>query len=163
MVGWNDRRDVTSLSRQQYADLLAFRSALRRYLRWSEEEAGRIGLTRMQHHVLLAVKGHPDERGPTIGDIAGYLALRPHSTAELVARVVATDHLARVTDPHDRRVVRLRLTASGERCIQLLTRSHLEELRRLAPLLDAVALEDARGEGGPTVVERPPGSGGVAR
>jgi DNA-binding MarR family transcriptional regulator len=38
----------------------------------------------------------------------------------------------------DRRVVRLTLTETGKRALAQLSATHLEELRRLTPLVDAV-------------------------
>lgn len=124
------------LSERQYRDLLAFRVALRRFNRWSEDQARAVGLTHAQHQLLLAVRAHDDDRGPTIGEVADYLLLRHHSAVELVDRAVATGVLERLRDPEDARVVRLGLTPLGKERITQLTALHLEELRRLAPFLE---------------------------
>jgi DNA-binding MarR family transcriptional regulator len=42
----------------------------------------------------------------------------------------------RVTDSSDGRLVRVRLTALGERCLTGLTPAHLAELHSLAAILD---------------------------
>jgi DNA-binding MarR family transcriptional regulator len=118
-----------------YAALLAFRTALRRFNNWSEAQARTVGLTHAQHQLLLAVKGHMDPRGPTIGDVASYLLLRHHSAVELVNRVQAGGYVARSRDGDDARVVRLRLTSLGEERIEQLTQLHVDELKQLAPLL----------------------------
>jgi DNA-binding MarR family transcriptional regulator len=123
-----------------YTALLDFRVALRRFNRWSEDQAAKVGLTHAQHQLMLAVKGHPDERGPTISQVADYLLIRHHSAVELASRTEALGFVKRVKDPDDGRVVRLLLTADGEGGIRLLTAAHLSELRalgpRLLPLLD---------------------------
>ena len=75
-----------SLTTKEYQHLLALRTGLRRFLHWSEEQAHAAGLTPSHHQLLLAVRGHDDPRGPTIGDIAGYLLLRHHSAVELAQR-----------------------------------------------------------------------------
>ena len=62
-----------------YEDLLSLRTGLRRFLRWSEQQAEAAGLTPAQHQLLLAVRGHADPRGPTVGEVADYLLLRHHS------------------------------------------------------------------------------------
>jgi|SRR6185295_8143050 len=116
-----------------YRRLLQFRTGLRRFLRWSEEQAVKAGLTPAQHQLLLAVRGHDGERGPTIGDVAGYLQLRHHSAVGLVDRAVKAGLVERQEDPADRRVARLRLTPQGEQTLQQLTAAHLEEIARLAP------------------------------
>jgi len=115
-----------------YRRLLLLRTGLRRFLHWSEGQAEEVGLTAMQHQLLLAVRGHPDPRGPTIGDVASYLVLRHHSAGELVDRAETAGFLERVRDAVDLRVVRLRLTPLGSRRLAALTQVHLEELARLA-------------------------------
>jgi DNA-binding MarR family transcriptional regulator len=121
-----------SLGDADYRRLLALRTGLRRFLHWSETEAQAVGLTPAHHQLLLAIRGHDDPRGPTIGDVAGYLLLRHHSAVELVQRAAALDLVARAEDPDDRRVVRLSLTAKGASALEKLTSLHLEELSRLA-------------------------------
>jgi DNA-binding MarR family transcriptional regulator len=116
--------------------LLELRTGLRRFLHWSDESARHAGLTPSQHQLLLAVKGHPDRRGPSIGDLAGYLMLRHHSAVGLVDRAVTSGIVVRHEDPDDLRVVRIRLTPKGARVLERLSRSHEDELRRLqAPRL----------------------------
>ncbi len=121
-----------------FAALLRFRTALRRFNRWSEEQAAIAGLTHIQHQLLLAIKGHADPRGPTISDAAEYLLVRHHSVVELATRVEMLGFLARHPDDDDRRVVRLRLTSVGEDRIHALTEVHVRELASLAPLLQAL-------------------------
>ena len=114
--------------------LLGFRTALRRFLHWSEEQARASGLTPAQHQLLLAVKGHDAPSGPTIGEIAAYLALRHHSAVELVDRAQGAGLVKRSRDRDDHRVIRLFLTASGEEHIRRLSALHLAELGQLALL-----------------------------
>lgn len=118
-----------------YEALLAFRTALRRFNHWSEAQAKDAGLTHMQHQLLLVVKGHRDERGPTIGEAADYLLLRHHSAVELVNRAQAAGLVERVRDADDARIVRVRLTDEGRERLAELTELHLAELKQLAPLL----------------------------
>lgn len=117
-----------------YTKLLGFRTDLRRFLHWSEEEARAAGLTPAQHQLLLAIKGHPGDSDPTIGDLAEHLVSKHHSVVELIDRAVDADLVERHRDADDHRVVRLRLTSLGEERIENLSRLHLEELQRLAPL-----------------------------
>ena len=122
-----------NLDDADYRRLLQFRTGLRRFLGWSEEQAERAGLTPAQHQLLLAVRGHDGDSGPTIGDVAGYLMLRHHSAVGLVDRAVKAGLVERQEDAGDRRIVRLRLTSLGERTLQQLSAAHLEEIKRLAP------------------------------
>ncbi|HXC85352.1 MAG TPA: MarR family winged helix-turn-helix transcriptional regulator [Trebonia sp.] len=127
---------MTHLTREDFEKLLDFRVALRRFQRWSEDQAHAAGVTHVQHQLLVAIKGHPGDQPPTIGDLAGYLLQRPHSTVELVDRAVAGGLVARTSDAGDGRVIRVRLTPEGDRIMQELTRAHLERLRDLAAVLD---------------------------
>jgi DNA-binding MarR family transcriptional regulator len=131
----SDRRE---LSNEDYSRLLDFRTGIRRFLHWSEQQALDIGLTPAQHQLLLAIRGHADPTGPTVGDIANYLLLRHHSAVGLVDRAEAAGLVARHGDADDQRVVRLRLTAMGSRRLRQLSEAHLEELARLAPRLRAL-------------------------
>jgi DNA-binding MarR family transcriptional regulator len=114
-----------------YARLLEFRTDLRRFLRWSEQEAAAVGITPAQHQLLLAVRGHPDASGPTVGDVAAYLLLRHHSAVELIDRAVTAGLVVRRPDATDQRQVRLELTALGANRLAHLSALHLEELARL--------------------------------
>jgi DNA-binding MarR family transcriptional regulator len=124
------------LTRQDFERLLEFRVTLRRFHRWSEDQAQDAGLTHVQHQLLVAIKGHHESRPPTVGDLAGYLMLRPHSTVELVDRAEAAGLVERTPDADDGRVVRVRLTGAGDRVLNKLTRAHLERLHELAAVLD---------------------------
>ena len=123
-------------TRRDFERLLEFRVALRRFQRWSEDQAQAEGITHVQHQLLVAIKGHPGDLPPTIGELAGYLLLRPHSTVELVDRAVAAGLVERARDPHDGRVVRVGLTEAGDRILQQLTPAHLARLNELAIVLD---------------------------
>lgn len=123
------------LGDREYRELLAFRTGLRRFLRWSDEQAASAGLTGQQHQLLLAIRGHEGPGQPTIGDVAEHLLLRHHSAVELVDRAEQGGLVQRVVDDGDRRVVRLDLTGKGRRLLDRLTAAHLEELTRLAPVI----------------------------
>lgn len=127
---------VRELTREDFEHLLAFRSSLRRFQRWSEDQARAAGLTHVQHQLLVAVKGHPGAAPPTVGDLANYLLQRHHSTVELVDRAEAAGLVRRVADGRDARIVRVRLTAKGDRILSELTPAHLVELHSLAAVLD---------------------------
>jgi DNA-binding MarR family transcriptional regulator len=131
------------LSDNQFARLLEFRVALRKFSHWSEEQAASVGLTAAQHQLLVAIRGHRDPRGPTITDIADYLLVRHHSAIGLIRRAEALGMVRRTGDPQDQRLVRLELTELGHERVNRLAALHLSELKGLAPLLDAlVAVSD---------------------
>jgi DNA-binding MarR family transcriptional regulator len=130
---------------EDYRRLLQLRTGLRRFLHWSEQQAEAAGLTPAQHQLLLAVRGHTDRRGPTVGDVAAYLLLRPNSAVGLVDRAEAAGLLVRSPDPDNLSVVRLRLTDQGAQRLDALSELHLEELAHLSPTMHALwqALEHA--------------------
>lgn len=118
-------------SQRDYEELLGFRTALRRFLRWSEEQAKAVGLTPAQHQLLLAIKGHPGEAAPTIGELSDYLVSKHHSVVELIDRAVDAGLVERRRDDADHRIVHLVLAPLGEERIEGLSRLHLEELKSL--------------------------------
>jgi DNA-binding MarR family transcriptional regulator len=126
------------LTTDEYQRLLEFRAGLRRFLHWSEQQAEEIGLTPAHHQLLLAIRGHDNPSGPTVGDVADYLSLRHHSAVGLVDRAEAAGLVARQGDVDDQRVVRLKVTALGARRLGQLGSQHREELARLAPRLRAL-------------------------
>ena len=115
-----------------YARLLALRAGLRHFEAWSAQQARAAGLTPAHHQLLLAIRGHGDPQGPTIGEVADYLLLRHHSTVGLVDRAEAAGLVRRVRSEDDHRVVRLQLTPDGAARLEALSTLHLEELERLA-------------------------------
>jgi DNA-binding MarR family transcriptional regulator len=134
----------TSPTDADYRRLLELRTGLRRFLRWSEQQAREAGVTPAQHQLLLAIRGHGDERGPTVGDVAHSLLLRHHSAVGLVDRAQDAGLITRNRDPDNPSAVRLRLTGRGSRQLEALSEQHLEELSHLAPTMHALwdALED---------------------
>jgi uncharacterized protein YeaO (DUF488 family)/DNA-binding MarR family transcriptional regulator len=115
-----------------YNRLLALRTGLRRFEAWSAQQARAAGLMPTQHQLLLAIRGHPDPDGPTIGEVADYLLLRHHSAVGLVDRAEAGRLVYRTRSEDDHRVVRLHLTEQGAAKLEALSALHLEELDRLA-------------------------------
>ena len=115
---------------------LRFRVTLRRFLRWSEEQAAEAGLTPTQHQLLVAIKGHPGPRPPAVREIAEYLLLQSHSAVGLVDRAEAVGVVRRTPDSDDARVVRVELTEKGDRLVTDLTTAHLAKLHELAAALN---------------------------
>ena len=81
------------------------------------------------------LKGAPGRRALYVGEIADRLLIRPHTAAELVGRLARLDLVSREADPEDGRRVEVVLTAKGERMLENLSASHLEELHAMRPLL----------------------------
>ena len=155
------------LDDRAYQQILSFRTALRRFLHWSERQSEAVGLTATQHQLLLAIRGHPDSRGPTTGDLAGYLLIRHHSAVSLVDRAELAGWVVRHHDVDDRRVVRVRLTPRGTEALARLTNLHLTELRslgrELAPFWDGLRGTATNPDEGGTASDVPPTGTGVVR
>jgi DNA-binding MarR family transcriptional regulator len=127
----------TGVGEPDYGRLAAFRRSLRGFLRWSEQASKDVGLTPMQHQLLLAVRGRGG--APTIREIADDLMVRHHSAGELIDRAEAAGLVARTPDVGDRRQTRVRATGAGNRLLRRLSTQHLSEIRRLAPIVEALA------------------------
>jgi DNA-binding MarR family transcriptional regulator len=146
-----------ALEHADFEHLLELRTGLRRFLRWSEEQAKAAGLTAAKHQLLLAIKGHPDPAGPTIGEIADYLVLRHHSAVGLIDRAEKDGLVKRTPDPGSRSVVRVTLTRAGEVKLDALAEAHLQEITHLAPTMRTLwrALENGDGSTPHPAARRP--------
>lgn len=120
-----------ALSKQDFEALAAFRFAIRSYLRFSEETVRAHGISPQQYQLMLALAGFPGREWATVKELAERLQLRHHSVVELINRAQQQDLVARTADPDDARVVRVVLTAAGERALGLLSALHRDELQRI--------------------------------
>ena len=130
------------LTPAEYRALAEFRYQIRRFLRFSEEQARSSGLEPQQHQLLLAIKGLPEGKTATIRELALRLQLRHHSTVELIDRLELRGLIERKAGEKDRREVMIELTKSGEALLQKLSLMHREQLQNagteLARALKAV-------------------------
>jgi DNA-binding MarR family transcriptional regulator len=124
-----------TLEQSDFEHLLELRTGLRRFLRWSEEQAKAAGLTGAKHQLLLAIRGHHDPAGPTVGDIAEYLVLRHHSAVGLIDRAVKDGLVRRAPDPANKSVVRVTLTPAGAAKLDALAEAHVQEISHLSPTM----------------------------
>ena len=136
----------SKLSDEDYWRLLEFRTAIRKFLQYSKTQAAKLDLTPTQHQLLLAIRGHRREGGPTIGDIAESLLIKHHSAVELVDRAEGAGLVKRRQDSVDQRVVRLSLTRSGASKLERISMANLAEVGRLSPEFNEVwdAIEHLR-------------------
>jgi DNA-binding MarR family transcriptional regulator len=124
---------MKDLSIEQYRSLAEFRYQIRRFLGFSEEQVRAAGMEPQQHQLLLAIKGLPDGERASIGELAGRLQLKHHSTVELVNRLEKAGYVARSADEQDRRQVIVHLTHSGASILRKLSIAHHEELEIAGP------------------------------
>lgn len=123
----------------EYERLRAFRTELRRFVRWSEEAAREAQLTPALHQLLLAVRGDRSEGGATVGAVAEALLVRHHTAVELAQRAEQEGLLERRRDAVDHRRVHLVLTDLGAARLDDLSEAHLERIGPLAERLAALA------------------------
>lgn len=123
------------LTKADYEVLAAFRRTLRHFSSFSEQAARQAGLTPRQHQALLAIKGAPGADTLIISDLAQALLIRPHSTVELVDRLVQLGLVERREDKTDHRRVHVVLTPRADFLLRELSAAHLNELRAIRPVL----------------------------
>ena len=123
------------LETRDYTRLAEFRHALRKFLRFSELAAARVGLTSQHYQAMLVVRGCPDDKRVTINDLAQQLLIKHNSAVELVDRLAHEGLVVREPSSADRRKVELRLTSRGRTVLAKLARMHRAELQRIGPLL----------------------------
>lgn len=121
------------VSDQDYLALAAFRAALRKFLRVSEDLAHGVGITPQQHQALLAVRGYPGETAPTVGDLAVRLQLRHNSAVGLVTRLEKQGFVKREASKRDQRRMHVKITPKGHALLDKLTEAHRSELRHIGP------------------------------
>ena len=121
-----------------YHALADFRHEIRRFLRFSETAARSAGLEPQQHQLLLALKGLPPDKRPTISVLADRLQIQHHSAVELIDRLSKRGMVRRYRSRTDKRQVYVRLTESGEDVLRRLSLHHLQELKSAGPVLARV-------------------------
>jgi DNA-binding MarR family transcriptional regulator len=114
---------------QKIRALAGFRSALRRFLAFSEEATRAAGVTAQQYQAMLALKAYAKSEMP-ISELADELLLKPNSAAQLVDRLVAAGLVERKPSASDKRAVAVALTAAGDVLLMRLVAAHLEQLAK---------------------------------
>jgi DNA-binding MarR family transcriptional regulator len=115
--------------------LSEFRYQLAAFLRRRRDAAQDAGLEAQQYELLLAIKGLPQDKQPSIKQIAEQLRLQHHSAVELVTRLVNRGLIRRTRSTQDRRSVLLSLTRSGEKALENIAQYSLSQLQSEAPQL----------------------------
>lgn len=130
---------MTRVSLADYRALAAFRYELRRFLAFSERAARSADIEPQQHQLLLAVRGLPNGREPTIGAVAERLCLEHHTTVALVDKLEARGFVRRERASDDRRKVLVVVEPAGATMLEALSRLHKAHLASVGePLLSAL-------------------------
>ncbi len=130
-----DQNLTDEISLSDYRALADFRYYIRRFQHFSEQTARAAGLVPQQHQLLLALKGLPEGRKATIGELAERLLIRHHSMVELIDRLAERGFIQRLRDETDQRRVLIQLTPQGEQVLQKLALLHRDELKLEGPAL----------------------------
>lgn len=119
-----------------------FRSALRSFLRTSEQLARAQGLTPQRHLLLLMIKGAPNRSAQaTVTELAERMQLAQSTVTELVSRAEDAGLVERERSVADGRSAHLRLTPEGEARLARVFDAHegeRHELRRMLAELEVV-------------------------
>lgn len=126
--------ETGSFDQADFANLASFRSALRRFLAFSEAATSAAGVGPLQYQALLAIRAQP-AGALTIKALAEELLLLPNSAVQLVNRLVRAGLVAREPSPLDRRSVLVHLTPKGQHLVEALATAHHAELIAQKPLL----------------------------
>ena len=122
----------------EYREAAELRSALRQFLRRSEEIARRNGLTPRQYLLLLMIAAKEGERvQSTITDLVDRMALTQSTVTELVQRAEEAGLLARRPSQNDGRVTYLSVTPLGSERLRAAWEEHGPERDRLLRTLRA--------------------------
>jgi DNA-binding MarR family transcriptional regulator len=129
------KRSSKAVSRAEYQALAEFRYQLASFLRRRRNAAQSAGIEPQQYELMLAVKGLPADRKPSIKQIAEQLRLQHHSAVELATRLVNRGLIRRERSKEDRRSVLLSVTKEGQRAMDQVVHYSLDQLRDEAPQL----------------------------
>jgi DNA-binding MarR family transcriptional regulator len=123
----------------QYRALAELRYRIRDFLQEGDASARRSNLEPQQYLMLLTIRGLPEGLEPTIGKLAERLALKHHSTVELIDRLEMQGLVHRRRSEIDRREVRVSLSTRGATLMRQVASQRLEELCSSgATLADAI-------------------------
>lgn len=135
MCQYPKRMPRAQLPLNDYRALAEFRFLIRSFLSFSERAARAHGIEPQQHQLLLACKGLPEGKRPTIGTLAQRLCVEHHTTVALVDKLVAAGFVQRAPSPVDRREVLVEITEQGEQLLTTLSTLHREQLQTVGPQL----------------------------
>lgn len=113
----------------EYRALAELRYRIRHFLREGDAKARAVGLEPQQYLMLLAIRGLPVGSEATIQTLADRLALKHHSTVELIDRLEAHGYVRRNRSRDDRRRVLVTLLPRGDRLLEQVARHRISELR----------------------------------
>jgi DNA-binding MarR family transcriptional regulator len=119
---------TTRITDGEYHALSQLRYLIRKFLQEGDTTAHDAGLEPQQYLLLLTVRGLEPGQEPSIRTLAERLALRHHSTVELVDRLEAHGLVKRARGREDRRQVLVSLQPRGEKLLEKVVTKRIVEL-----------------------------------
>jgi len=113
----------------EYHALSQLRYLIRKFLQEGDFTARDAGLEPQQYLLLLTLRGLAPGHEPSIRTLADRLALRHHSTVELIDRLEAHALVKRTRGREDRRQVLVSLQPRGEKLLEKVVAKRIVELR----------------------------------
>jgi len=113
----------------EYRALSQLRYLIRKFLQEGDITAREAGLEPQQYLLLLTLRGLEAGQEPSIRTLADRLALRHHSTVELVDRLEENGLVKRTRGREDRRQVLVSLQPRGEKLLEKVVAKRIVELR----------------------------------
>jgi len=117
------------ITEKEYRALAELRFRIRRFLGEGDTTSRKLGLEPQQYLALLTIRGLPPEQPATIRVLSERLALRHHSTVELIDRMEKHGYLKRKKSAKDRRAVMLSLQPRGAKILEQVVKQRIIELR----------------------------------
>jgi len=120
---------VERITESEYRALGELRYLIRRFVQEGDVTAKQAGLEPQQYLLLLAIRGLPMGEAATISTLAERLALRHHSTVELIDRLESHGYVKRARGKEDRRQVLVELQPRGAKLLERVVGQRIIELR----------------------------------
>ena len=120
---------ATTITDGEYHALSQLRYFIRKFVQEGDTTARDAGLEPQQYLLLLTIRGLGPGQEPSIRTLAERLALRHHSTVELIDRLEANGLVKRSRGKEDRRQVLVSLQTRGEKLLQKVVTKRIVELR----------------------------------
>src|ERR671930_1240866 len=133
---------LSSLPPEEVVRVAEFRAALRAFLRKSERNARKSGLTPQRYLLLLMIKRAPGwKEQSTVTELSERLQLAQSTVTELVRRAEETGLIEREQSDADGRVAHLRLTEEGERRLMKAFTTNEQERHELRAAISHLDVE----------------------
>lgn len=140
---------MAEITNAEYRALSELRYRIRLFLKEGDAAARSVGLEPQQYLMLLAIRGLPQNSEASIRTLAERLALKHHSTVELLDRLEKRGYVRRKRSRQDRRQVLISLLPHGERMLDEVAEARISELRssgaELAKAIEALLERNRNG------------------